>query len=191
MSLAREEENGVVFSDHEMASDSDEPSQSEEQPLEEEEPAAIDEDAGCVFSCHEESSSSLSSSSSTSGLSDSERSENSQEIEKTAMPPLHLPVHYGDYVFVKNTSVHKTQPSRSHVRIQVACACLDRGRCSKRRGKGARRTQEFGAWEPIAFLLAWARAGRSDQSRKMHVHYEPLLEEVREAFLELKNHFGS
>ena len=51
---------------------------------------------------------------------------------------------------------HTTRPHRSHRRL--LCTCLGHEPlCKKRRGAMVSHRKVYGDWEPVAYLIAWAR----------------------------------
>ena len=108
---------------------------------------------------------------------------------------LELPFDYLDQHFKYDGFTHRSRESRSHARI-VVCPLAIGGECSsghfncsKKRGNGIGQTARFGEWEPIAYLVAWDRAGGHVSTAALHRAIVPTEEAIEEAFLELKSVF--
>lgn len=69
-------------------------------------------------------------------------------------------------------------PSKSYTRYRIRCVGQGHGFCQRRRNVGPRTTRRHGPEEPVAFLLAWWRAGERFSSRDRHQPYEPTAAEV-------------
>ena len=80
-----------------------------------------------------------------------------------AMPPLRLPMNHDGVRFAAY---------RSFTHESVKCACYHRhpGSCGKIRGRGGAQTVRYGEWEPIAYLLAWSRAGDRAVDKSSHIN---------------------
>lgn len=66
--------------------------------------------------------------------------------------------------------VHRVRDARSYKRLVVNYLCGHGATCATRRGHGMNCEQEFGEWEPSAFLYTWsAYVGPDSVTRARHV----------------------
>ena len=56
---------------------------------------------------------------------------------------------------------------------------------SNDKGQEQKQTLVFGTWEPVAFLVAWSRAGHMFDDDKGHNSYVPTKGEIEEAYFDL------
>ena len=99
---------------------------------------------------------------------------------------LRLPILIDNKIIKRDTRKKDEEERRRNPRLIVKCVC-GHPKCIKRRDLRPKFTELLGQGQPVAFLVAWARAGPRCKTKAGHMQRTPHIDDVRREFRMLRS----